>query len=174
MNPNSTPLEGLYARESASGGESKDPGLGVTNAAQTGTQGLPLVDQIAAAIYEWSAQPHKWPDAHPDDVLAYRGDAYAVMPIIERLRANDHAALDRARAAAHVADDHDVTDWQRGYRACAERVLAALNDRQEQPTASPAEQCPTETHAINPDRCIRPARHTEPHTDAYGMHWEQS
>jgi hypothetical protein len=32
----------------------------------------------------------------------------------------------RVRAAVHVADEEDVTDWQRGYRACAERVIAAL------------------------------------------------
>lgn len=37
------------------------------------------------------------------------------------------AAITRITAAAHVADDEDVTDWQRGYRACADRVLAALD-----------------------------------------------
>lgn len=33
----------------------------------------------------------------------------------------------RVRAAARIEDDQDVTDWQRGYRACSERVLAALD-----------------------------------------------
>lgn len=30
--------------------------------------------------------------------------------------------------AALVADAEDVTDWQRGYRACSERVMAALDE----------------------------------------------
>lgn len=33
---------------------------------------------------------------------------------------------ERVREAANIADAVDVTDWQRGYRACAERVHAAL------------------------------------------------
>lgn len=62
-----------------------------------------LVDQIAAAIYEWSCQPHKWPDAHPHDVLAYHGDAHAVMaavvrPLLDRAEQAE-AAVERARAA---------------------------------------------------------------------------
>lgn len=35
--------------------------------------------------------------------------------------------------ATHVADDVDITDWQRGYRSCAERVAAIA--RAEQVTA---------------------------------------
>lgn len=31
------------------------------------------------------------------------------------------------RAAVHVADAEDVTDWQRGYRACSDHALAALD-----------------------------------------------
>ncbi|WP_327377981.1 hypothetical protein OG393_30885 [Streptomyces sp. NBC_01216] len=55
-----------------------------------------LREQIAAAIYEQAAQPHKWPDAHPDDVLAYGGDAQAVMAVVQPL-------LDRAeRAEAEI------------------------------------------------------------------------
>lgn len=30
--------------------------------------------------------------------------------------------------AAFIADAEDVTDWQRGYRACSERVMAALDE----------------------------------------------
>ncbi|MEU2075459.1 hypothetical protein [Streptomyces sp. NPDC013489] len=69
-----------------------------------------LVDQIAAAIYEWAAQPHKWVGAHDHDVLAYRGDAYAVMPIVERLRAEDQASIARVRALADalVTDSPDI------------------------------------------------------------------
>lgn len=29
----------------------------------------------------------------------------------------------------HVEDAVDVTDWQRGYRACAERAVAALDGK---------------------------------------------
>ena len=34
--------------------------------------------------------------------------------------------LGRVCAAINIADDEDLTDWQRGYRACAERVWIAL------------------------------------------------
>jgi hypothetical protein len=44
------------------------------------------------------------------------------------------AAIARVRAAVHIADDEDVTDWQRGYRACAVNALAALD----QPAPGPA------------------------------------
>ncbi|MFI0827215.1 hypothetical protein ACH4Q7_22480 [Streptomyces roseolus] len=37
------------------------------------------------------------------------------------------AAIERVRTAAHIADDRDVTDWQRGYRAAVTRILAALD-----------------------------------------------
>jgi hypothetical protein len=35
------------------------------------------------------------------------------------------AVIRRVQTAVHVADDRDVTDWQRGYRSCSERALAA-------------------------------------------------
>lgn len=43
------------------------------------------------------------------------------------------AALERVREAIHIADRADVTDWQRGYRACADHVVAAVLDLPEQP-----------------------------------------
>lgn len=46
------------------------------------------------------------------------------------------------RAAVHIADDEDVTDWQRGYRACAVNVFAALN----QPAPGRAAAEATEPH----------------------------
>lgn len=46
------------------------------------------------------------------------------------------ATVARVRAAVHIADEQDVTDWQRGYRACAERALAALD--QSAPAATDA------------------------------------
>ncbi|QCX81086.1 hypothetical protein C9F11_37515 [Streptomyces sp. YIM 121038] len=36
-------------------------------------------------------------------------------------------ALARVRAAVHIADDEDVTDWQRGFRACSVAVLGTLD-----------------------------------------------
>lgn len=38
------------------------------------------------------------------------------------------AAIERVRAAVHIADDEDVTDWQRGYRACAIVATQALDE----------------------------------------------
>jgi hypothetical protein len=35
-------------------------------------------------------------------------------------------ALTAVAEAIRVADDEDVTDWQRGYRACADRVTTVL------------------------------------------------
>lgn len=43
--------------------------------------------------------------------------------------------LDHVRTAVHVADTEDVTDWQRGYRACSDMALTALNGPKEQPGA---------------------------------------
>lgn len=62
-----------------------------------------LIEQIAAAIYEWSCQPHKWPEAHPHDILAYRADAHAVMtavvrPLLDRAKRAE-ATVERVRAA---------------------------------------------------------------------------
>lgn len=37
-------------------------------------------------------------------------------------------AVDRVRAVVHVADDEDVTDWQRGFRACSVAALRALDE----------------------------------------------
>lgn len=45
---------------------------------------------------------------------------------IQEERRRHRATIGRVRAAVHVADAMDVTDWQRGYRACSERALAAI------------------------------------------------
>ena len=42
-------------------------------------------------------------------------------------------ALNRVRLAVFIADDEDVTDWQRGFRSCAGRVLFEL-DTPKEPT----------------------------------------
>ncbi|NYV73126.1 hypothetical protein [Streptomyces sp. UH6] len=59
------------------------------------------------------------------------------------------AALERVRQAARIADDEDVTDWQRGYRACASVVLAAL--------AHPEQAVPAP--AVTEDACPTPMTH---------------
>jgi hypothetical protein len=41
-----------------------------------------LRDLIAAAIYERNNPGHRWADAHPDDRLAYGGDADATLAVI--------------------------------------------------------------------------------------------
>ena len=43
--------------------------------------------------------------------------------------------LELVEAAIHIADNQDITDWQCGYRACAERVQYALGHRDQPPTA---------------------------------------
>lgn len=41
-----------------------------------------LRDRAAAAIYEWNNPGYAWATAHPDDLIAYRGDADAVMDVL--------------------------------------------------------------------------------------------
>ncbi|WP_282203918.1 hypothetical protein [Kitasatospora fiedleri] len=67
---------------------------------------------------------------------AARAEKYAAWreEAVQRRRAETaEACLSAVREAAHVADEHDVTDWQRGYRACAERVLAVLSRDPDKP-----------------------------------------
>lgn len=40
------------------------------------------------------------------------------------------ATLERVRRAVFIADDEDVTDWQRGFRACAGRVLFEIDGKE--------------------------------------------
>lgn len=53
----------------------------------------------------------------------------AIVPDLERAE----AAIARVRAAIHIADAEDVTDWQRGYRACANRVVSELDSSEHAP-----------------------------------------
>ncbi len=46
------------------------------------------------------------------------------------------AAIARVRAVVHIAADEDVTDWQRGFRACSVVVLGALDTARPEPTPS--------------------------------------
>jgi hypothetical protein len=47
------------------------------------------------------------------------------------------AALARVRRAVHIADAEDRTDWQRGYRACANRVTAELDSSEQATVVGP-------------------------------------
>jgi hypothetical protein len=57
------------------------------------------------------------------------------------------AAIERTLAAVRVVDRDDVTDWQRGYRACSTMARAALT---EQP-APAATQATEPTPPADPD-----------------------
>jgi hypothetical protein len=81
-----------------------------------------------------------WNRATPEQRLAKAQQVLGLPDIVDRYRAEAIQAAERGdhqlpvrlaavRAAVHIADDEDVTDWQRGYRACANRVLAALDGR---------------------------------------------
>lgn len=56
-------------------------------------------------------------------VRSYRDGLRLVM----ENEAKAEAAIERVRAWLFIADEVDVTDWQRGYRAAAERAYAALD-----------------------------------------------
>ncbi|MEU0659583.1 hypothetical protein [Streptomyces lavendulocolor] len=79
MNPNTGPTGGSTGAQSAPQPESDPNGAETANGAQAGADALR--DQVAAALYEWNCQPHRWADAHPDDRLAYGGDADAAMRV---------------------------------------------------------------------------------------------
>lgn len=57
---------------------------------------------------------------------------------LTRHAARAEAAIARVRAVVHVADDEDVTDWQRGFRACSVVTLAALDEPAPGPAATQA------------------------------------
>jgi len=119
VNPNSTPPEGLSARETAEQGEKVAGEGGAENGPQAGVQSpdprAVLLDTISTALNAagyWLPMDGK--RAVADAVLKAGSDGAC-------------AIVERVRNAAAIADDTDVTDWQRGYRACADRVHSALN-----------------------------------------------
>lgn len=82
------------------------------------------------------------------------------------------AAIARVRAAVHVADDEDITDWQRGYRACAVNAIHALDEPTPAPDTEATQATEPEQHACDncegqdPDTCLmnpdrRPLRLTD-------------
>lgn len=76
-----------------------------------------------------------------------------IVPDLERAE----AAITRVRAVVHVADDEDVTDWQRGFRACSVVTLAALD----KPAPGPAATQATERNCLF-GRNGRPCQASEP------------
>jgi hypothetical protein len=78
------------------------------------TEAADLHQRIAQAIRDTPAR-------YPDDI------ATAVHAAIQPELARAEAAITRVRNAVHVADDEDVTDWQRGFRACSVVALQALD-----------------------------------------------
>lgn len=76
---------------------------------------------------------HYWRDtARADRDVAQR----ELAGLKERIRIRDETIRDlrgdiaKVREALHIADAEDHTDWQRGYRAAAERGLAVLDGEQ--------------------------------------------
>ncbi|MGW0312050.1 hypothetical protein [Streptomyces flavidovirens] len=78
-----------------------------------------LRDQYAAAIYERNNPGRRWADAHPDDLLAYAGDADAVLAVrdtrIEELTARAEQAERRLDLAhqARRAKEHQLDGIRR-------------------------------------------------------------
>lgn len=88
-----------------------------------------LREQYAAAIASYDHAVGLASDPAPRG--HHYGQADAVLAVRDRELEQVRAEVQRVRDAIHVADNEDVTDWQRGYRACSERALNAL-DPQEQ------------------------------------------
>lgn len=78
---------------------------------------------------------HALADALLND-LDQQADAWRRTAVDRALALGRHErTLELVEAAIAIADDHDTTDWQRGYRACVERVQYALGQRDQPPTA---------------------------------------
>lgn len=85
-----------------------------------------------------------------------------IVPELERAE----AAVARIRAAVHIADDQDVTDWQRGYRACAERAIAALDQPAPIPAPAPSSWLAAGTRDLSiPTQHAFTARPVDPETE---------
>ncbi|MFE9398630.1 hypothetical protein [Streptomyces flavidovirens] len=120
-----------------------------------------LRDQYAAAIYERNNPTRRWADAHPDDLLAYAGDADAILAVrdtrVEELTARAEQAERRLDLAhqARRAKEHQLDGIRRALcdtgamrdddpyshadledvirQAAAADLKPALSDPQEQP-----------------------------------------
>ncbi|MET9517453.1 hypothetical protein [Streptomyces sp. NPDC002994] len=63
-----------------------------------------LRDQYAAAIYERNNPTRRWADAHPDDLLAYAGDADAVLAVRDQELTHFRALLAEAVEWIHEGE----------------------------------------------------------------------
>ena len=113
-------------------------------AARATNQHLNLRAEHAEAILARLTQSRqRWVDRA--DALASQRDGHA-------------RTIDRVRHAVRIADAEDATDWQRGYRACSERALTALDDQAPADTWTPPppgdrrEQLPDHLLALIRDR----------------------
>lgn len=86
-----------------------DVAVGSTRVELTAVDAWRFAEQIMTAVAN-----HYQGDARPD-----RGDRVADLSA---------EVWQRLAGAAYVADTVDVSGWQRGYRACSERVLSLLAD----------------------------------------------
>jgi hypothetical protein len=94
--------------------------------------------------------------------------------------ARAEAAITHVLTAIHIADDEDVTDWQRGYRACAVNARRALD----QPTPAaeatqatqPREHCghlrPRFFPSSKTTECVLHPGHPGSHADDRGCRWQ--
>lgn len=115
-----------------------------------------LGDRVYAALIDSEARPAHWGSvadlqAAYSEIAAKLDEAETAMLTAQaerdRLRAErdyhradaDQLATvrDAMRTAAHIADPEDLTDWQRGYRACSRKVLAAAESIRESRVTTP-------------------------------------
>ena len=140
MNPNWTPPQGLCASVAASGGESEARVTEALNGAQAGAQGPDPRDVLLNVISTTLNAAGYWLPIDGQHAIAealltaiaqqtddWRRTAVNRAFAIGRLE----RTLELVAAAAHIDDAQDVTDWQRGYRACADRVLSVLQPKEQ-------------------------------------------
>jgi hypothetical protein len=115
-----------------------------------------------------------------------RWDGHSTEEKYERLRAltaaprTAEATLTRVLTAIHIADDEDVTDWQRGYRACATNARRALDDPTPDTAATqatrPREHCghlkPQFFPSSKTTECVLHPGHPGSHADDRGCRWQ--
>ncbi|MFE4649310.1 hypothetical protein [Streptomyces sp. NPDC056707] len=107
-----------------------------------------LRDRYAAAIYERNNPGCRWADAHPDDLIAYRGDADAVMAVLpEQPDTADEPETDEQRAG-RLETERDNTAGDHQQLSCSLWLLSrghAPHTWQPQP-GMPDVHCPGEPH----------------------------
>jgi hypothetical protein len=124
----------------------------------------------ASRLYKaHAAQTQTWGEQQQARANRYRERFRVQRQRAERAERAE-AALNAIRAAVHIADPDDLTDWQRGYRACSNRAIAVLdahtNPKDQAPaahTGSNAEDCPACEGTNPPYPFICPGPTTKEH-----------